>query len=140
MRQFILFCVGGVIGLFVDMGVLRLLISVFGANAYLGRLVSFLAAATATWLFNRHQTFRGTRHYGLLGEWARYLFAMSGGFVVNFGTYTLIYYYAELAQRFPEIGVATGSVAGLAVNYAASRLWIYRRIAPGRDQNRERHP
>lgn len=127
MPQFLLFCVGGVIGFVVDAGVLRLLVSGAGMNAYVARLISFLCAATATWLWNRHNTFRGTRRYGLLGEWTRYLLAMSGGFAVNYGTYALLYTFVPLVRRYPELGVAAGSVAGLVVNYASSRWWIYRR-------------
>lgn len=129
MPQFLLFCIGGVIGFVVDAGILRLLVSGLQMNAYAARLVSFLCAATATWLWNRHNTFRGTRRYGLFGEWARYLLAMSGGFVVNYGTYALLYALLPLVQRYPELGVAAGSVAGLVVNYVSSRWWIYRRDA-----------
>jgi putative flippase GtrA len=126
MSQFLLFCIGGVIGFVVDAGVLRVLVSGLDANAYLARLFSFLCAATATWLWNRSQTFRGTRHYGLFGEWARYLLAMSGGFVVNYSAYAVVYTFFDLAKAWPEIAVAAGSVAGLVVNYVSSRWWIYR--------------
>lgn len=129
MPQFLLFCIGGVIGFVVDAGILRLLVSGLQMDAYAARLVSFLFAATATWLWNRHNTFRGTRRYGLFGEWARYLFAMSGGFAVNYATYALLYMFFEIVQRYPELGVAAGSVSGLVVNYISSRWWIYRRDA-----------
>lgn len=129
MPQFLLFCIGGVIGFVVDAGILRLLVSGVQMDAYAARVISFLCAATATWLWNRHRTFRGTRRYGLLGEWTRYLFAMSGGFVVNYATYALLYTLSPLVQRYPELGVAAGSVAGLVVNYLSSRWWIYRRDA-----------
>jgi putative flippase GtrA len=129
MPQFLLFCIGGVIGFVVDASILRLLVSGLHMDAYVARLFSFLIAATSTWLWNRHNTFRGTRRYGLFGEWARYLFAMSGGFAVNYGTYALLYTFFELVQRYPELGVAAGSVSGLAVNYVSSRWWIYRRDA-----------
>jgi putative flippase GtrA len=125
--QFLLFCIGGVIGFIVDAGILRLLVSGLGADAYLARLASFLVAATATWLWNRHNTFRGTRRYGLLGEWSRYLLAMSGGFAVNYATYAALYTFFSIVQKYPELGVAAGSVTGLVVNYASSRWWIYRR-------------
>lgn len=127
MPQFLLFCIGGVIGFVVDAGILRLLVSGLGIDAYLARLASFLVAVTATWLWNRHNTFRGTRRYGLLGEWSRYLLAMSGGFVVNYAAYAALYTFFGIVQEYPELGVAAGSVAGLAVNYASSRWWIYRR-------------
>ena len=127
MSQFLLFCIGGVIGFLVDVGVLRLLLWAFGMNAYAARLISFLCAATATWLFNRHNTFRGVRRYGLFGEWARYLLAMTGGFAVNYSTYALLYYFVPLVRTWPELGVAAGSAAGLVVNWISSRWWIYRR-------------
>lgn len=127
MSQFLLFCIGGVIGFIVDAGVLRLLVSGAGMGGYVARLFSFLCAATATWLWNRHSTFRGTRRYGLLGEWGRYLLAMSGGFAVNYAIYAALYTFVPLVQRYPELGVAAGSVGGLVVNYASSRWWIYRR-------------
>ncbi|UXI69754.1 GtrA family protein [Tahibacter amnicola] len=131
MRQFLLFCIGGVIGFVVDAGVLRVLVGGFGWDAYLARLLSFLCAATATWLYNRNHTFRQERNYGLLGEWARYLFAMCGGFVVNYGIYAFLYYASPLVRLYPELGVAAGSIGGLAVNFATSRWWIYRRQRAG---------
>lgn len=126
MRQLMLFCVGGVIGFVIDAGLVQLLVSGPGWNPYLSRLLSFLAAATGTWLFNRRYTFAGRRHYSLFGEWARYLFAMSGGFAVNYGIYSMLVFHYALVQQFPSLGVAAGSVAGTAVNYASSRYWIYR--------------
>ena len=130
MRQLALFCVGGVIGFIVDAGLLRVFVSLFGWNAYAARLLSFLAAATATWLFNRHHTFRGARYYGLFGEWARYVFAMCGGFAVNYSVYAALYYHVALVRHLPELGVAAGSLGGLTVNYLSSRWWIYRHRHP----------
>lgn len=134
MSQFLLFCIGGVIGFVVDAGVLRVLVSGLQMNAYGARLLSFLAAATATWLWNRHRTFRGTRRYGLFGEWTRYLVAMSGGFVVNYATYAACYTFFGVVREYPELGVAAGSIAGLVVNYASSRWWIYRRDGASSDR------
>jgi len=130
MRQLALFCVGGFIGFIVDAGLLRVFVSLFGWNAYAARLLSFLAAATATWLFNRNHTFRGERRYGLLGEWMRYVFAMCGGFGVNYAIYAALYYHVDLIKHLPELGVAAGSVGGMTVNYLSSRWWIYRRDHP----------
>ncbi len=127
MRQFLLFCIAGGIGFVVDATVVQALVSLAGGDPYVSRLASFLCAATATWLFNRHYTFAGHRHYSLLGEWARYLLAMSGGFAVNYGTYAALLLAFPLVHQYPVIGVAAGSLAGMAVNYASSRLWIYRR-------------
>jgi len=130
MRQLAMFCIGGFIGFVVDAGLLRVFVSLFGWNAYAARFLSFLAAATATWLFNRNHTFRGPRHYGLFGEWARYVLAMCGGFAVNYSIYAALYYHVELVKHVPELGVAAGSVGGLVVNYLSSRWWIYRHRQP----------
>ncbi|HMM66901.1 MAG TPA: GtrA family protein [Dokdonella sp.] len=130
MRQLMLFCVGGVIGFVIDAGIVQWLVSVHDGNPYTSRLLSFVAAATGTWLFNRHYTFHGVRLYGKFGEWARYMFAMSGGFAVNYSVYSVLVFHFPLLQRFPSLAVAAGSLAGLSVNYLSSKFWIYRREHP----------
>jgi putative flippase GtrA len=135
MRQLALFGVAGVIGFVVDAGVLQLIVSVFGGNPYASRLLSFLCAATATWTFNRHFTFGGPRHYSLLGEWARYVFAMSGGFALNASVYWFLIWHSPLVHRFLVLGVGAGSIAGMTVNYSLSKLWIYRHRRPSASSN-----
>ena len=126
MRQVMFFCIGGFFGFLIDAGIVQFLVTSLDANPYASRLFSFLCAATGTWLFNRRFTFKGVRHYGLFGEWSRYLLAMSGGFAVNFTIYsTLVYHYA-LLQRLPALAVAVGSIGGFVVNFSASRFWIFR--------------
>lgn len=122
----ILFCVGGSIGFLIDAGIVQWLVSGWAANPYLARLFSFLAAATGTWLFNRRFTFKDIRRYGRFGEWSRYVFAMCGGFAINFAVYSSLVYHFELIQRLPALGVAVGSLGGFVVNFTASRYWIYR--------------
>lgn len=127
-RQMVLFCIGGFFGFLIDAGIVQWLVSAFAANPYLSRLLSFLAAATGTWLFNRRYTFKHVRHYGRFGEWSRYVFAMCGGFTVNFTIYSILVYHFELIQRLPALGVAVGSLGGFVVNFSASRYWIYRQL------------
>ncbi len=126
MRQLILFSIAGVIGFVVDASIVQCLVAMLDWNPYLARLLSFLAAALSTWIFNRSVTFHGRRHYGLLGEWARYMLAMSGGFVVNYSLYAFLVFQYALLREWPALAVAAGSLAGLAVNFASSRYWIYR--------------
>jgi putative flippase GtrA len=126
-RQLVLFGVGGTIGFIVDAGVLQLLVSGLAWDRFSGRLISFLCAATTTWLFNRHYTFSGIRRHSLFGEWSRYVFAMSGGFACNFTTYTTLVLWFNLDRQYLILGVAAGSIAGLGVNFLASRYWVYRR-------------
>lgn len=126
MRQVMLFCVGGFIGFLIDAGGVQFLVTAFDGNPYVCRLLSFLCAATGTWLFNRRFTFKGVRHYGRFGEWSRYLFAMSGGFAINYTIFSVLVYHQPLMQRLPALAVAIGSLGGFVVNFSASRFWIYR--------------
>ena len=98
MRQLMLFCVGGVIGFIIDAGIVQWLVTVHHGNPYTSRLLSFVCAGTGTWLFNRHYTFQGVRLYGKFGEWARYMFAMTGGFSVNYTVYSFLRSLLRLGQ------------------------------------------
>ncbi len=126
-RTFLLFCVAGTIGFAVDAAIVQGLVVALDWNPYLARLISFLAAATVTWLFNRTFTFRSERRDSVRGEWIRYLVAMAAGFVVNFGLYSLLVFHYEMVRAIPALGVAAGSIAGLFVNYLSSRYWVFRR-------------
>lgn len=124
-KQLAWFGVGGFIGFLVDAGIVQLLVSKLNADPYVGRLFSFLCAATATWLFNRHVTFKKRGDYTLLGEWSRYMAAMSAGFVVNYATYAAVVYFSHFVQAWPAIGVAAGSLPGSAVNFIGARHWVF---------------
>ncbi|MDR3388888.1 MAG: GtrA family protein [Rudaea sp.] len=126
LRVFATFCIGGTIGFIVDAGVLQLLVTGLGWDRYSGRLISFVTAATVTWLFNRTFTFHGPRQHALVAEWARYLLAMSGGFICNFAAYSALVYFFNIDRQWLILAVGAGSIAGLGVNFAASRYWVYR--------------
>lgn len=139
-KQLAWFGVGGFIGFIVDAGVVQLLVSKFDVDPYVGRLFSFVCAATATWLFNRHFTFHHRGGYTLFGEWSRYLVAMSAGFALNYMAYALVVYFSSFVQAWPAIGVAVGSLPGSAVNFLGARQWVFsktRRAAAGQSG---RHP
>ncbi|HEU0277913.1 MAG TPA: GtrA family protein [Rhodanobacteraceae bacterium] len=124
-RQLAWFGVGGFIGFIVDAGIVQLLVSKLDVDPYVGRLFSFVCAATATWLFNRHFTFHQRGDYGLFGEWSRYLVAMTGGFAINYATYVLVVYFSHFVQAWPAIGVAAGSLPGSAANFLGARQWVF---------------
>ena len=125
-RQILLFAISGVIGFVVDAGIVQLLVRDFGANPYGARVLSFLAAATTTWGFNRRYTFAGHGGASRRRELARYLIAMAFGFVLNYGAYALCVATWPLVRSWPAIGVAVGSVAGAVVNFLSSKYWIFR--------------
>ena len=124
-KQLAWFGVGGFVGFLVDAGVVQLLVSKVDVDPYVGRLFSFLCAATATWLFNRHFTFHRRGDYGLFGEWSRYIVAMSAGFAINYVAYALAVHYSEFVHAWPSIGVAIGSVPGSAANFLGARQWVF---------------
>ena len=126
-KQLALFGVGGAIGFVVDAGIVQLLVSKADANPYIARLFSFFCAACSTWLFNRRYTFGDRGGHGLLGEWARYMTAMSLGFAINYSTYALVVFYSDFVHRWPAIAVAAGSLPGSLVNFMGARQWAFPR-------------
>lgn len=123
-REFLSFAVVGTIGFVVDLGVLYLVAPALGW--YGGRVVSFIAAATATWILNRHYTFGHRRSEASLArEYARYLLTMLGGALVNYAAYALTLHWLG-GPLAPALGVAVGSCAGLAVNFLTARFLVFR--------------
>ena len=133
-RQFLLFATIGATATFVDMGALWVALRLFGANPYLGRVFSFLCAATFTWLFNRNITFKGPRTHSLVVEYLRFLGVACVGFSVNFLLYSLV---LALTPKFvaltpwqlallPYAGVIVGSGAGLLFNYFGARKLVFK--------------
>lgn len=132
-RQLVWFGVGGAIGFIVDAGIVQLLVSKADANPYIARLFSFVCAATATWLFNRRYTFGDRGGHSVVGEWARYMTAMSLGFAMNYSTYALVIFYSSFVHDWPSIAVAVGSLPGSLVNFMTARQWVFpRRLATHR--------
>ena len=123
--KFLLFSIAGTIGFVVDVGVLYLLKEVLGP--YLGRLVSFVAAVATTFAFNRWITFAAQYAGGrLLVAFRNYFMAMLGGGFVNYATYAALIATQPLVAATPVIGVAAGSIAGLAVNFMLANNLVFR--------------
>lgn len=122
---FFWFAMAGVIGFLVDVGVLYLLKGLFGV--YVARVISFLSAAFSTWLFNRTVTFRGrSSGHSKAREFGLYLALMTIGGSVNYGTFALLIARMPMVAQHPVIGVAAGSIAGMAVNLLTSRFLLFR--------------
>jgi putative flippase GtrA len=128
--QILRFGIVGGIGFLVDAGLLHVMLKL-GLGYYGGRLVSFLAAATATWILNRSFTFRRESPPAAhpAGEWLAYLGLMVIGGVVNYGTYAAAIELSEPVRRYPVLGVALGSIAGMAINFWTSKTLVFERKA-----------
>lgn len=119
------FGIVGVIGFLVDAGTLHALVQWAHQGLYAGRVGSYLAAATTTWALNRTFTFAGKASANLFAEWARFLVANLGGGAVNYATYALLVGTVSLVSEHPVIGVGAGSLAGLVLNFAASKRFVF---------------
>lgn len=136
MRQFAQFAFAGTLGYLVDAGTLLAVLTLTGP--YLGRVVSFLAAVTTTWLINRGLTFRGhPRLRPLHREFGLYLLTALAGGAVNLASYTALVYALDLRAVHLPAAVAVGSLAGMLVNYALSKHVVFAKRRIDRDAAQE---
>lgn len=128
--QFTRFAFVGAIGFCVDIAVLYLSMSGLGLGVYSGRVVSYFAAATATWYLNRRITFTEIVDTKPLRQWFRFVLTNSFGGLVNYGVYSAIVFFWASLPYAPFLGVAAGSIAGLVLNFAASKSFVFRQSTP----------
>jgi putative flippase GtrA len=124
--EFLRFGTVGTLGFVVDTAVLYGALAL-GAGLYGGRALSYLAAASVTWLLNRVWTFR---HRGAgqkaHRQWAAFVVVNLGGFALNYGTYAALVAFVPLVAAHPVLGVAAGSLAGMFSNFFLSRQLVFR--------------
>ena len=126
-RDSILFGSVGAIGFLVDVAVLYSLAGLIGL--FYGRAISFLAAVIATWLLNRRWTFKHRRSgFASSREFSVYLALMLVGGAVNYAVYVGLVVSYQLVLQHPVIGVAAGSLAGMLINFLASRFILFRHM------------
>ena len=123
--EFLRFCAVGAVGFIVDAGVLQILVGLLRMDPYGSRVISFLTAATVTWLLNRRYTFNAAQDARLHREWARYISINAFGGGLNYLTYALCVSQFALVHRYLFLGVAAGSAVGLLVNYTASKYLVF---------------
>jgi putative flippase GtrA len=130
-RQFLSFGVVGTVGFIVDAGVLTLVLETSSRGLYVGRLISFVSAATVTWALNRRYTFGDAEKSKRFGQWARFLVVNSGGGLINYATYAVLVSTLAIFHDGPVLAVAIGSLAGLAVNFLFSKLFVFKAKSNG---------
>ena len=119
--QFLRFCLVGVIGFVVDAGTLEALVRLDLAGLYLGRVLSYLLAASVTWLLNARFTFRQA------GRWDVYVILNAIGAGVNYATYAAVLAALPATRDMPSVAVAAGSAVALLVNFASNRWLVFKR-------------
>jgi putative flippase GtrA len=127
------FGVVGTMGFLIDTATLYAALAL-GAGLYLGRALSYLAAASANWAVNRAWTFRHADRSQAGRQWAMFLLVNLLGFAINYGTYFVLVRNWPLATAHPVLGVAAGSLAGLGGNFLLSRRFVFRSAAKAASQ------
>ncbi len=128
-RELWLFAVGGLLGLVVDAGLAQGLVSLVRLDPYGARALSFVAAATVTWWWNRSRTFAARRSgRGLAAEWLRWMGLMAGGAIVNYAVFVLALWLWPVLKPWPAVPVAVGAAVAAGVNFISARLLLFRRV------------
>lgn len=122
--QMLRFGVVGTVGFVVDTLTLYTALAL-GAGLYGGRALSYVVAATGNWALNRAWTFRAARRDGAGRQWLLFLAVNLVGFAVNYGTYAALVTLVPLAANHPVLGIAAGSLAGMAGNFLLSRRFVF---------------
>ena len=125
LEEFVRFGVVGIIGFVCDTAIvysLRGELGLYGAG-----IVSYVVAATVTWALNRSWTFKGRGGGRAHRQWALFLLANLGGFVLNRGTFALLVTYVPLCARQPVFAVFAGMLAGMTSNFTLSRSLVFRK-------------
>ncbi|TCZ57994.1 GtrA family protein [Roseicella aquatilis] len=120
----------GVVGFVVDAAVLTLGI-MLGSGPWLGRVLSYVAAASTTFALNRIWTFRRTTRVRPVLQWALFLAVNLVGFAFNYGTYALLIAFVPVVAAHPVLGVAAGSLAGMVGNFVLSRRFVFQQGGRG---------
>jgi putative flippase GtrA len=124
--QILRFGAVGTIGFVIDAASLRFCLMALGLDFYSGRVISFLVAATATYILNRVWTFGGQGSGRTHRQLALWLALMSGSALINYGTYVLCLQLDPIIRQWPELAVAAGSISAMGINFLAARFIVFR--------------
>jgi len=125
-KEIVRFAIAGALGFVVDAAVLYAALAL-GIGYFAGRACSFLLAVWTTWQLNRRFTFVAGRRESAWTQWWRYLLAMSVGGLANLAFYTLTVLLLPKAPWLPLLAVAVGTGAGMVLNFASAKWWVFRR-------------
>ena len=122
--EFLKFGVVGAIGFVFDTATVYGLRSSVGI--YAAGFLAYGVAATVTWGLNRAWTFRGLGAGPAHRQWATFLAANLLGFLLNRGTFVALVALVPLCAAQPVLAVAAGAGAGMFLNFALSRNYVFR--------------
>ena len=120
------FCLVGGLGFLIDASILQLISSFLGINPFLGRVISYITAATTTWRLNRTFTFGKDAQTMSHREWIQYVVLNAIGGGVNYLVYGVVISIRDPYQGYLIIGVAAGSIVGLVCNFSVNKWLVFR--------------
>ncbi len=123
--RFLKFGFIGIIGFAVDSAVVLFGIFFLHLDPYTARVISYIAAATTTWLGNRVLTFADRPKQRPAKQWLLFLAVNGPGMVVNYLVYALLVSQFPYIYENPVWAVAAGSLAGMVLNYVASSRFVF---------------
>jgi putative flippase GtrA len=124
--RFLKFLGIGVIAFLIDVVVFQATVALAQASPYVARLVSFVVTVTAAWWLNRTFTFADADNIRPDLQWGRFFAANLVGGSVNYATFALMIATLPVAQAYPVIALAAGSLCGLLFNFTAYRRYVFR--------------
>jgi len=124
--RFVLFALIGGLGLFVHLGVLKALLTVWGPDSFAAsQLIATLTAMTSNFLLNNEITYRSTRYRGLnkLAGLALFAVVCGVGVVANIDVASWMF----AVERVWWVAGFSGALVSLVWNYAVSSAFVWRR-------------
>lgn len=130
LREAYRFSLVGGLGFVVDAGLLALFTKVMGLNPFGWRLVSFLAAATVTWILHRTYTFAAT---GLpwRSQWLKFILFNGLGALLNFAVYFALLLYGLAPLNDPLVAVTISAIIAWIFNFIVSKYLVFGRGTAG---------
>lgn len=125
--------VGGV-GFAVEAVILQGL-SYAGVQPIMGRAFSFPVAVTATWLLNKHYTFRDRAVAAGRSQYLLYLGGQIGGALINICAFVLTIRHWPALSTQPIVPLMVGSALGLIFNYSWAHALVFRGPSPAPASN-----
>lgn len=122
--EFRRFLVVGTVGFAIDGGLVWMLVS-DGMNPFVTRCFSFPCAVIVTWWLNRVWTFPSSPSASRRGQITAYFAVQLLGAMTNLIAYASLLLLVEATALNALIAFAVGSIAGLFVNFAGSKRFVF---------------
>ncbi len=130
------FCLTGALNTFVDLGVLNLLIWITGiASGYhysIFKAISFVVAATNSYLWNKHWTFEKKGSVFSSGEFAKFFGVTFIGFLINVGVASVVVnvigpQYGLSGEMWANIGAFVAVFFAFVWNFVGSKFIVFKK-------------